>query len=330
MLSIIRQRTIGSTTDLFSHGPKPLENTLAHPGDPGLLGPESVSWRVIGDVTAFVGGIRALLVQTALPEVVAGVDQHSRYREDPLGRLSRTAYYVTSTTFGAMPEVHQAVAMVRGAHRGVAGTSERSQAYRADDPALAAWVHNALTESFLVAYRSFGPEPLSERDADLFVLEQSRIGALLGADPLPTTAHELSDWIDRHPGVEHSEAQRRALGFLRRPPLPIAVRLPYAALFNAAAATVSPNVRETLRVHVPQASEQIGQVVVSGLRWALGSSPSWHVSLVRCGAPVPQGLFKQPLPGTGRPGIVGMDEAGDSRAETEAGAPKPAAADPGG
>ena len=38
------------------------------------------------------------------PEVVAGVADHSRYREDPLGRLSRTSAYVTAASFGAMPE----------------------------------------------------------------------------------------------------------------------------------------------------------------------------------------------------------------------------------
>ncbi len=88
---------VGSTTALFSHGPQPLEHTLDYDGDPGLLGPDSVSWRVIGDAAAFVGGIRALLVQTAHPEVVAGVEQHSRYRADPLERLSvfrgGAAYY---------------------------------------------------------------------------------------------------------------------------------------------------------------------------------------------------------------------------------------------
>ena len=296
MFSSIRTRAMGSTSDLFSHGPAPLEHTLDWRGDPGLIGPGSVSWKVLGDVTAFVGGIRALLVQTAMPEVVAGVDQHSRYREDPLGRLSRTAHYVTSTTYGAMPEVEQAVAMVRRAHRGVAGTSERDRPYRADDPALAAWVHNALTDSFLSAYQHYGPQRLSEREADQFVEEQSRIGALLGADPLPTTAAGLAEWLEGQPAVAHSEAQERAIRFLRRPPLPIAVQLPYATLFTAAAATIAPNVRRTLGVNVPPGGEQLGRGAVAGLRWALGSSPSWQLALVRCGEPIPDGVFKQPLP----------------------------------
>ena len=83
----LRQRVVASATGPFQHAPYPLSRTLAFPGDPGLFGPGSVSWTVIGDASTFAGGIRALLVQAAHPEVVAGVADHSRYREDPLGRL---------------------------------------------------------------------------------------------------------------------------------------------------------------------------------------------------------------------------------------------------
>ena len=98
---------------LFAHGEMPLRRTADYPGDAGLCGPGSVSWKAIGDVSVFVGAIRALLIQAAHPEAVAGVDDHSRYRDDPMGRLNRTAYYVTSATFGAMPEVEEAVERVR-------------------------------------------------------------------------------------------------------------------------------------------------------------------------------------------------------------------------
>ena len=73
-MSRYRQRVVESTTALFAHGPPPLASTLDYLGDPGLLGPESESWRVIGDVSAFVGGVRALLLQAAHPEVAAGVE----------------------------------------------------------------------------------------------------------------------------------------------------------------------------------------------------------------------------------------------------------------
>lgn len=294
----LKDRVVGATTGLFSHGPQPLEHTLDHLGDPGLLGPDSVSWKVIGDAAAFVGGIRALVVQTAHPEVVAGVEQHSQYRTDPLGRLTRTSFYVTETTYGAMPEVEHAVSMVRGAHRPVHGRSERDRPYSAGQPELAAWVHNVLTDSFLEAFQVFGPAPLTSDEADRFVLEQTKIGALLGADPLPTTAAELRTWVSDHPALATSTAQRSAIRFLQHPPLSIAVKAGYVPLFNAAVATLPARIADIVGLDAPWRAREIGEFTTDALRWALGSSPSWHVSLVRCGAPVPGGLFRQPLPTT--------------------------------
>jgi len=296
MLDGLRNRVVSTTRSLFSHGPRPLQHTLDHPGDPGLLGPDSVSWRVVGDVAAFVGGIRALLIQTAHPEVVAGVEEHSTYRSDPLGRLTRTSYYVTATTFGAMPEVEEAVAHVRAAHRPVQGRSERGRTYSAAAPALAAWVHNVLTDSFLSAYRHFGPSALTEEEADRFVCEQARIGALLGASPLPDTAAELADWVAGHPAVAPSQAQARVVAFLRRPPVPLGPALGYRLLFEAALPTIPPRLLSTLGLQVSPVRARMGGIAVAALRQALGSSPSWHVALVRSGAPVPSGLFRQPLP----------------------------------
>jgi uncharacterized protein (DUF2236 family) len=295
-MGTLKDRVVASTTSLFSHGPRPLAVTLSHPGDPGLLGPDSVSWPVIGDAAAFVGGIRALLVQTAHPEVLAGVHDHSRFRSDPLGRLTRTSVYVTETTYGAMPEVEAAVAAVRRAHAPVRGHSHRDRAYRAAQPGLAAWVHNALTDSFLAAYQAYGARPLSADEADRFVEEQTRIGALLGASPMPTTASSLTDWIVEHPDVGPSPVRADAIAFLRDPPLPSAVRPGYRLLFNAAVATLPPSIAETVGVAPPPGSGALGRAGVRSLRWALGSSPSWHLALVRAGASVPSGVFRQPLP----------------------------------
>ncbi len=293
MIGTVRDKIVGSTTSLFSHGPRALEHTLDYPGDPGLLGPDSVSWRVIGDASAFVGGIRALIIQTAHPEVVAGVEQHSRYRDDPLGRLSRTSVYVTETTYGAIPEVDAAVQAVRTAHRPVRGRSERDVPYSAANPQMAAWVHNVLTDSFLTAFQTYGPQRLTSDEADQFVEEQTRIGALLDAAPLPSTADELSRWISDHPALVSSTAQRNAIKFLRCPPLPLAVQLGYQPLFQAAAATVPVAIRRVIGVAPGPGAVCGGRAAVSGLRWALGASPAWRVALVRSGAPVPAGLFRQ-------------------------------------
>jgi len=244
----------------------------------------------------FTGGIRALVVQSAHPEVMAGVEDHSTYRSDPLGRLSRTSVYVTETTYGALPEVKAAIEVVRRAHRPVIGTSERHLPYSASRPEMAAWVHNVLTDSFLAAYQAFGPERLSVADADRFVAEQTRIGSLFGADPLPETAAELADWILNHPDRVATNAQASAISFLRDPPLSPPVKLAYRLLFDAALTTIPSDIRSQLEVEPGKRASGIGMKATSALRWALGASPSWHLALVRCGAPIPEGLFRQPLP----------------------------------
>ena len=83
VLSDAKARVVEATTSLFSHGPQPLEHTLDHLGDPGLLGPGSVRWR--GDRRR--DRIRRRHPRTAdadgTPRGVAGVEQHSRYRVRP-------------------------------------------------------------------------------------------------------------------------------------------------------------------------------------------------------------------------------------------------------
>jgi uncharacterized protein (DUF2236 family) len=291
----IRRQVTASTGNLFSHGPYPLWRTLAYRGDPGLFGPGSATWAVVGDTSVFVGGIRALLIQAAHPEVAAGVFEHSRYREDPLGRLTRTANYVTATSFGARPEVEQAVALVRRRHIPVHGCSHRGIAYDAANPSLDAWVHNSLTDSFLTAYLTYGAGRHSPGDADRYVAEQTQVGQLLGADPLPATAATLTAWIVEHPDLGPSPGSRQAVRFLRRPPLPRSVRAGYALLFRAAAATLPHRIRQIIGVRTQPGDLQVGRAAVAGLRWALGASPDWQLALLRMGAPAPPGIrFRQP------------------------------------
>jgi uncharacterized protein (DUF2236 family) len=290
---LIRSQVIRSATSPFGHAEYPLRDTLQYRGDPGLFGPGAVSWQVIGDVAAFAGGIRALLIQAAHPEVVAGVEDHSRYREDPLGRLSRTSAYVTATTYGAMPEVEAAVDFVRGAHRGVSGESDRGRRYAASNPAHAAWVHNVLTDSFLAAYQAFGPTRLDPGDADRFVTEQAEIGRMLNADPLPDTAVELRSWVTDHPDLGRSHGMERAVEFLTDPPLSPGQRAGYKGLSAAAVATIPERLQSILGLSSSAAGKATGAATLGFLRWALGASPSWHVALMRSGAPIPEGLFSQ-------------------------------------
>lgn len=301
----IRRRLAAAAAEPFGHGSPPLVDTLDHLGDPGLFGPGSTTWEVMGRATTFIGGIRGLLVQACHPEVVAGVHDHSRYRDDPLGRLSRTAFYVTATAFGAMPEVDEAVSFVRGRHGPVQGTSHRGRPYDAASPPLAAWVHNALTDSFLAAHVAYSPHDLGPGGPDRFVAEQVRLGALLDADPLPDTASGLSAWLADHPDVAPSPGMVEAVAFLRDPPLSRGQRAGYRVMFSAAAATLPDRLRDVLglsdgpmaQVERRLVGRPAGHVASRLLAWGLGDSPAWQVALLRTGAAQDVGDFRRPLRG---------------------------------
>jgi uncharacterized protein (DUF2236 family) len=291
----MRSRIADATAGLFAHADYPLAHSLEYPGDPGLFGPGSATWEVMGDVASFIGGIRALLIQAVHPEVVAGVADHSSYEHDPLGRLSRTSSYVTATAYGAMPEVEAALAVVRRAHVPVHGESHRGMRYSASGPEFAAWVHNVLIDSFLVAHQVFGPAPLSTARADAFVAEQAELGAMLHCRDLPTTGEGLATWVSTHPAIAWSPGMEQTVRFLRRPPLPAGVSIGYRVLFHAAAATIPEDVASLLGVTRYRGAVPSGRSMVAMLRWAMGSSPSWWLALERMGAPKPPDVrFRRP------------------------------------
>jgi len=123
------------------------------------------------------------------------------------------------------------------------------------------------------------------------------VGARLGAAPLPATADSLGAWVADHPALAPSPAGDEAIAFLRNPPLPIAVRIPYLVLLRAAAATLPPRIAEIVGVKSLPGDLEVGRVAVAALRWSLGASPDWRVALARVGAPRPKGVaFRQPVP----------------------------------
>lgn len=281
--------------------------------DPGLCGPGSASWRVIAEPAAIAGGIRGLLVQTMHPLAMAGVADHSHFRADPLGRLQRTAGYVTTATFGTTQQVLEISQAVRRAHRRVRGIAPDGRAYSADDPALLTWVSCALTSSFLAADRLWAPRPITADDADRFVAEQSRLAALLDPaldldglanDPsahselragrvdlpllarLPATRAQLVDMMRGfEPDLAGGAQAREAVGFLRWPPLPVPLRGAYLTLFAGAAGSLPRRARRMLGLPT-------GQVIAGAavfhtanalalLRSASGRSPAFHAANAR-------------------------------------------------
>lgn len=154
--------------------------------DNALFAPDSVVWRVHGDVTTMmIGGVCALLLQMLHPAVLAGVWDHSNFRTDLLGRLRRTARFIAITTYGERADAVAAIAQVRDVHRRIAGKLRDGTPYRADDPALLAWVHLTEAWSFLAAWQRYGTRRLSPAQQDRYLSDFATIGTMLGAEPGP-------------------------------------------------------------------------------------------------------------------------------------------------
>ena len=196
--------------------------------DPGLYGPDSVSWRVNGDPSMALAGLRALLLQALHPLAMAGVAAHSDFREDPWGRLFRTADYVGVTTFGTTEQARRAGAKVRGIHRRLRGVEpESGQAYRVDDPELLRWVHCVEVESFLSTAVRCGLR-LTPAEQDRYYAEQTLGATLVGleASYVPGSVREMEQYFtDVRPQLRATRAAREAAAFVLWPPMPALVQL---------------------------------------------------------------------------------------------------------
>ena len=192
-----------------------------NPADAGFFGPGSVTWRVNSDSGWPIMGLRALMVQALHPLAMAGVDQHSDWRQDPVGRLAATSTYVTTITFGERTAAERAAARVRRIHEHVRGVDPvTGRRYEASDPALLLWVHAILVDSGLAGTRLFGA-PLSAEDADRYVAEMVVAAELVGvpASLVPATAAQLQRYVSSvRPELRCTPAARESMAYLLDPP----------------------------------------------------------------------------------------------------------------
>jgi len=192
-----------------------------NPADDGFFGPGSVTWRVAGDLSASVVGLRSLMVQALHPLAMAGVDQHSDWRRDPVGRLAATSAYLTTVNFGERAAAQRVSERVRRIHEHVRGTDAvTGRGYAASDPALLLWVHAALVESGLAVGQMFGT-PLSPHDSDRYVAEMVVAAELVGvpAELVPASVAELDSYISSvRPELRCTPAARESMAYVLDPP----------------------------------------------------------------------------------------------------------------
>ncbi len=244
---------------------------------PRWFAPDSPVGRVHADASMFVGGLRALLLQSLHPLAMAGVAGHSGYRGDPWGRLERTATFIATTTFGTADDAQAMIDRVRSVHDRVRGKAPDGRPYRAGDPHLLTWVHAAEADSFLTAHQRFGERPLTAGEADEYVAQAARVARALGAVVVPETVAELGETIEAYrPELEASDAALDTVRFLlREPPLPLAARPPYALLAAGAVSTLPAWARDTLGVDTwfrRTLGGPAGTVATRAVRWGMGTS----------------------------------------------------------
>ncbi|MEU0227922.1 oxygenase MpaB family protein [Streptomyces sp. NPDC006284] len=190
-------------------------------GDPGLFGPDSVTWQAHGDPMMWIAGIRALYLQALHPRAVRGVMQNSDFRRDAWGRLMRTASFVGTTTYGTTDAAERAGARVRKIHRRLGATDPATgERYGVDEPALLLWVHCAEIGSYLHVLRRSG-FPLRDAHADRYLAEHRHSARLVGLDPatVPGSRAELSAYFARvRPELAAGPEAHEVDDFLLRPP----------------------------------------------------------------------------------------------------------------
>jgi uncharacterized protein (DUF2236 family) len=185
------------------------------PGDPGLIGPGSLSWEINADLASVSqAGLPAIVLEILHPSVVAGVQDLSNYREDPFQRARATLGYVLTTTFGNTEAATALIEHVKHVHSYVNGTRPDGVPYRALDPELIGWVHTCIPWMIMRAFEHT-KRPLSQAERDRYLAEQAVIGRMGGADRVPTTAAELDDYVEAmRPRLSVNAQTREFIDFL--------------------------------------------------------------------------------------------------------------------
>lgn len=212
------------------------------PGDPGLFGPQSVCWRVHSDFTSMLcGGISALMLQMLHPLALAGVWDHSNFRDDMLGRLRRTSQFIAATTFASTADAERLIDRVRRIHDSVAGTAPDGRPYTANDPGLLTWVHTAEVSRFLAAHLRYRNPDLSAADQDRYYAEVARIAEALGARDVPRTRGDTDAYLEAmRPQLRFDARTAEVFRLLIGAPAPHPLARPLVALTMRAGVDLLP------------------------------------------------------------------------------------------
>lgn len=287
----IRARLDLAATAFLADEKAPAIDFSAPAGEPALVSPDSVSWRVFKNpVALFIGGVTAVILEFAEPRVRTGVWEHTTFRTDPVARLRRTGLAAMVTVYGARGIAEKMIARVRRLHDGIEGLTAAGEPYRANDPELLSWVQATAAFGFLSAYSTY-VSPLSAAERDRYFSEGKDAARLYGADGAPRSEAEWQSLYERmRPRFERSGIIFDFLRIMHRAPaLPQPVRLAQGALIRAAIDLVPGDARDSLGLDASFGLRPFEGVLVRRMgrradRWVLPSSPAAQAS-IRMGRP---------------------------------------------
>jgi uncharacterized protein (DUF2236 family) len=208
--------------------------------DDGLFGPDSVTWRVHLEPVMWVGGLRALLLQSLHPRVMIGTYQNSALF-DPAkawARFQRTVEFVGTRTFGSTAEVEASAARVRRLHGTLRGRDPGTgEPFRLDEPEYLRWVHTTEVDSY--AHVALHAGLVDAAGADRYLAESLRAARVIGLDDAPTSRAEMAAYYARmRPRLALTDEARVAVGNLFAPkghaPTLVKLAIPAIALVSLA------------------------------------------------------------------------------------------------
>ena len=256
------------------HGEQARQRVHGTPG-PRWFTPDSPIARVHGDASMFIGGIRAVMLQSLHPAAMQGVADHSGYQGDMWHRLAQVSTYIAMTTFGTERDALQVIRAVQRAHESVTGTMPDGSSYAANDPHLLGWVHVAEIDSFLAAHDRYGHRRLVGPERDDYVAQTAVAAAHLGVLDPPQTEDELRTVLAAYGHeLRGTPAAREAIRFLLlHPDLPLPARPGYLSLAAAAIGLLPPGARRDLRLPAvpPLTNRVLGAAGTRTIRWAMSS-----------------------------------------------------------
>ncbi|MEU7896210.1 oxygenase MpaB family protein [Nonomuraea sp. NPDC049152] len=232
--------------------------------------PGTIHWDTAGEYRNLLVAGSALVLQTMHPAVGAAVAEHSTYKQDPWGRLTRTLTSVQKWVYGGA-EAEREGRRLRQMHARISGTDERGRSYHALNGEAYAWVHLTLFERFVVLNRYFGTPYSGEKERRLYA-ESRRLGQILRVPEreVPPTLDDFWLYFDRMVAerLEPHPTALEVLATMRGTPAPPMVPRPLRGVwrpvgmgsgeFNyfVTVGTLPPAVREVLGLEWSQKDER--------------------------------------------------------------------------